>query len=91
MVMTIIRKNIGKYDIPDISKYKKIIIVGCGSAMHAGLVGKYLLETYANIPTSVEIASEFRYKKLFLDKQTLVIAISQSGETADTLEAVKTL
>ncbi len=86
---SIIRKNIGKYDIPDISKYKKIIIVGCGSAMHAGLVGKYLLETYANIPTSVEIASEFRYKKLFLDKQTLVIAISQSGETADTLEAVK--
>ena len=86
---SIIRKNIGKYNIPDISKYKKIVIVGCGSAMHAGLIGKSLLETYGNIPTSVEIASEFRYKKLFLDKQTLVIAISQSGETADTLEAVK--
>ena len=85
----IIRKNIGKYNIPDISKYKKIVIVGCGSAMHAGLIGKSLLETYGNMPTSVEIASEFRYKKLFLDKQTLVIAISQSGETADTLEAVK--
>ena len=86
---SIVRKNIGKYDIPDISKYKKIVIVGCGSAMHAGLIGKNLLETYGDIPTTVEIASEFRYKKLFLDKQTLVIAISQSGETADTLEAVK--
>ena len=76
-------------EIPNISKYKKVIIVGCGSAMHAGYVGKNLLETYANIPVSIEIASEFRYKKLFLNKSTLVIAISQSGETADTLEAVK--
>jgi len=85
----IIRKNIGNYQIPDISKYRKIIIVGCGSAMHAGVIGKNLFETYGNKETYVEIASEFRYKKLFLDKNTLVIAISQSGETADTLEAVK--
>ena len=85
----IIRKNIGNYQIPDISKYKKILIVGCGSAMHAGLIGKNLFESYGNKETYVEIASEFRYKKLFLDKDTLVIAISQSGETADTLEAVK--
>ena len=75
--------------IPNISKYKKIVITACGSAMHAGLVGKYLIEKYANIPVEVDIASEFRYKKLFIDKSTLVIAISQSGETADTLEAVK--
>ena len=78
-------------NIPKINlkKYHKIVIVACGSAMHAGLVGKNLLEKYADIPTEVEIASEFRYKKLFIDKKTLVIAISQSGETADTLEAVK--
>ena len=75
--------------IPDLSKYKRICIVACGSAMHAGLVGKNLIEKYGDIPVDVEIASEFRYKKLFLDEQTLVIAISQSGETADTLEAVK--
>ncbi len=75
--------------LPNISKYKKIVVVGCGSAMHAGYAGAYLIEKYANIPVDVEIASEFRYKKLFLNKKTLVIAISQSGETADTLEAVK--
>ena len=75
--------------IPDLTKYKRITIVACGSAMHAGLVGKNLIEEYGNIPVNVEIASEFRYKKLFLDKDTLVVAISQSGETADTLEAVK--
>ena len=73
----------------DISKYKRIIIVACGSAMHAGFIGKYLIEKYDNIPVDVEMASEFRYKKLFLDKDMLVIAISQSGETADTLEAIK--
>ncbi len=76
-------------DMPDLSKYKNITIVACGSAMHAGLIGKSLIEEYGNIPVNVEIASEFRYKKLFIDKDTLVIAISQSGETADTLEAVK--
>ena len=73
----------------DLSEYKNIVIVACGSAMHAGLVGKYLIEKYGNKKVDVEIASEFRYKKLFLDKDTLVIGISQSGETADTLEAIK--
>ena len=76
-------------DMPDLSKYKNITIVACGSAMHAGLIGKSLIEEFGNIPVNVEIASEFRYKKLFIDEDTLVIAISQSGETADTLEAVK--
>ena len=75
--------------MPDFSKYNKIIIVACGSAMHAGLVGKNKIEELANIPVEVEIASEFRYKKLFIDENSLVIAISQSGETADTLAAVK--
>ena len=76
-------------DIPDLRGYNKVIIVACGSAYHAGLVGKSLIEEYGNIPVEVEIASEFRYKKNFIDIRTLVIAISQSGETADTLEAVK--
>ena len=76
-------------NMPDFSNYNKIVIVACGSAMHAGLVGKNLIEKYAEIPVEVEIASEFRYKeKLFIDKNSLVIAISQSGETADTREAV---
>jgi len=75
--------------LPDISKYKNICIIACGSAYHAGLVGKYYIEKHLNIPVNVELASEFRYKKLFINKDTLVIAISQSGETADTIEAVK--
>lgn len=74
--------------MPDFSKYNKIVIVACGSAMHAGLIGKNEIEELANIPVEVEIASEFRYKKLFIDENSLVIAISQSGETADTLAAV---
>ena len=82
-------KKTSDITVPDLSKYKRISIVACGSAMHAGLIGKNLIEKYGNVPVDVEIASEFRYKKLFLDEDTLVIAISQSGETADTLEAVK--
>ena len=73
----------------DISKYKKIHIVGCGTAYHAGLTGKYLLEYYGNIEVNVFIASEYRYQKLFLNKDTLVIFISQSGETADTVACIK--
>lgn len=68
---------------------ERIVIVGCGTARHAGLVGEYMLEEYAGIPTEVEYAHEFRYRKSLLDKKTAVIAISQSGETADTLAAVR--
>ena len=68
---------------------KKIIIVGCGTARCAGLVGKYMLEEYAGIPTEVDYAHEFRYRKSILDKSTAIIAISQSGETADTLAAIR--
>ena len=76
-------------NLPDLSKYKNIDIVACGSAYHSGLVGKYLIEEYGNVKVNVEIASEYRYKKLFLDKDTLVIVISQSGETADTLACLR--
>ena len=70
-------------------KIKKIIIIACGTSYYAGLVGEYMLEEYAGIPTDVEYASEFRYRKPVLDKDTAIIAISQSGETADTLAAIK--
>lgn len=73
----------------DLTKYTSIHIVACGSAMHAGMVGKYLFENYANIPTTVEVASEYRYKNQLIDSSTLVIIISQSGETADTLAALR--
>jgi len=67
----------------------RIIIVSCGTSYHSGLVGEYMLEEYAGIPTEVEMASEFRYRKPLLDERTAVIAISQSGETADTLAAIR--
>jgi len=67
----------------------RVIIVSCGTSYHSGLVGEYILEEYAGIPTEVEMASEFRYRKPLLGKKTLVVAISQSGETADTLAAIR--
>jgi len=67
----------------------RIIIVSCGTSYNAGLVGEYMLEEYAGIPVEVEYASEFRYRKPLLNKNTAVIAISQSGETADTLAAIR--
>ncbi len=70
-------------------KIKKIIIVACGTSYYSGLVGEYMLEEYAGIPTEVEYASEFRYRKPILDSSTAVVAISQSGETADTLAAIR--
>lgn len=76
-------------DLFDIKKYKNIDIVACGSAAFAGYIGKYYIEKYANIKTCVYFASEYRYQKNFFDKDTLVILISQSGETADTLAAMK--
>lgn len=94
---SVIKKTFDKYidnnkigdKIPDLSKYEKITIVACGSAYHAGLIGKNLIENYANIPVDVEIASEYRYKKHFFNEKELVIVISQSGETADTLASLK--
>ena len=68
---------------------KNISIVACGTAYHAGFVGKYVLESLCGIPTAIEVSSEFRYRDLLINNDTLVIAISQSGETADTLAGVK--
>ena len=68
---------------------KKIHIVACGTAMHAGMVGKYIIEKLAKIPVEVEIASEFRYKSPIISKEDLIVIISQSGETADSLAALR--
>ena len=73
----------------DIKDFDKLYIVACGTAYHSGLVGKYLIEEMVNIPVEVEVASEFRYKKPILDENTLVVVVSQSGETADTLAALR--
>ena len=70
---------------------KRVVIVACGTSLHAGLVAGYMLEEIARIPTSVEISSEFRYRNPIVEDGTLVLAISQSGETADTLAAVREL
>ena len=72
-----------------IENAKRFYITACGTSWHAGLIGKYLLEEYAGIPVYVEYASEFRYRRTIIDNETIVIAISQSGETADTLAAIK--
>ncbi len=68
---------------------RKAVIIACGTSYHAGLVGKYLIESLARLPADVEYASEFRYRDFILDKETLVVCVSQSGETADTLAALR--
>ncbi|MCC6696747.1 MAG: glutamine--fructose-6-phosphate transaminase (isomerizing) [Candidatus Hydrogenedentes bacterium] len=68
---------------------KKIVIVSCGTAWHAGLVGKYLIERFAKVPVEVDIASEYRYRDPIIYPNTIVIPVTQSGETADTLEAIR--
>jgi glutamine---fructose-6-phosphate transaminase (isomerizing) len=73
----------------DVRGFEKVFIVACGSAYHSGLVGKYAIERWCRLPVEVEMASEFRYRDPVLDRNTLVIAVTQSGETADTLEAVR--
>ena len=71
------------------NRLERVVIVACGTSYHAGLVGRFMIERLAGLPAEVDIASEFRYRDLVLDQRTLVVAISQSGETADTLGAVK--
>ncbi len=73
----------------DIRDIEQVVIIACGSSYHSGLVGKYALERWARLPVQVEMASEFRYRDPVIGRSTLVIAVSQSGETADTLEAVR--
>ena len=92
----VIQKETGRIifeelDNPDeeLKNKKNIAIVACGTAYHAGLCGKYILEEICKVPVSVDLSSEFRYRDPLVNKDTLVIAISQSGETADTLAAVR--
>ncbi|MGL5348560.1 MAG: glutamine--fructose-6-phosphate transaminase (isomerizing) [Peptostreptococcaceae bacterium] len=73
----------------DLDKINKVYIVACGTAYHAGLVGKFAIEKFAKIPVITDIASEFRYKDPFVDENTLLILVSQSGETADTLASLR--
>ncbi len=72
-----------------INSFSRVFIIACGTAYHAGLVGKYYIENLARIPVEVDIASEFRYRKPIIDDSTLTIVVSQSGETIDTLAALK--
>jgi len=78
--------NMGPRDLRHVDR---IILCGCGTAMHAGMVGEYMIEGLSHIPTEVEIASEMRYRNLPIDKNTPVIVLSQSGETIDTLAAMR--
>ncbi|MDI3518467.1 MAG: hypothetical protein PWQ34_614 [Caldanaerobacter sp.] len=73
----------------DLEKIEKIFIVACGTAYHAGVVGKYVIESFARIPVEVDVASEFRYRNPIVNDRHLTIVISQSGETADTIAALK--
>ena len=75
--------------LPLLENCNRILIIGCGTSWHAGLVGEYLFEEFARIPVEVEYASEFRYRNPVIYKNDVVVAISQSGETADTLAAIK--
>jgi glutamine---fructose-6-phosphate transaminase (isomerizing) len=80
----------GLYTVQDkLENASRIIIIGCGTSWHAGLVGEYLIEEFARIPVEVEYASEFRYRNPIITKDDIVIAMSQSGETADTLAAIQ--
>jgi len=73
----------------DLKSFNKVYIVACGTAYHAGLIGRYAIEKFAGIPVEVDIASEFRYRDPFIDDKTLFIAVSQSGETLDTLQSLR--
>jgi glucosamine--fructose-6-phosphate aminotransferase (isomerizing) len=73
----------------DLRDIDKVIIIACGTSFHAGMVAKYVIEHWCRIPVEVELASEFRYRDPILTRETLIVAISQSGETADTLQAIR--
>lgn len=73
----------------DLKKIKRIVLTACGTSWHSALIGKHLIEKFSKIPCEVDYASEFRYRDPLVDEETLVVAISQSGETADTLAAIK--
>jgi glucosamine--fructose-6-phosphate aminotransferase (isomerizing) len=83
--------DLGDIGIPDdfLRNVRRVVIVACGTSYHAGLVGRYSIETWARVPCEMDIASEFRYRNPLVDEHDLVIGISQSGETADTLAAMR--
>ncbi|WKZ56631.1 MAG: glutamine--fructose-6-phosphate transaminase (isomerizing) [Bdellovibrionota bacterium] len=88
-----LRQDVGSVELPELpptllKEVQRVLFLGCGTAWHAALLGKFYLESLARIPCEVDYASEFRYREPVLDARTLVVAISQSGETADTLGAV---
>ena len=72
-----------------IKEFRRVVLTGCGTSLNAALAGRYLIERFSGLPAEVESASEYRYREPFLDPQTLVVAISQSGETADTIAAMQ--
>ncbi len=78
-----------KLPVEQIKNIKKVFITACGTAYHAGLMGKYMIEDLVRVPVEVDIASEFRYRNPIIDNETLIIVVSQSGETADTLAAMR--
>ncbi len=78
----------GDLEYNNIKDAEKIFIIGCGTAYHAACVGKYVIEKYAGVPVETDVSSEFRYRNPLIDEKTIVIAITQSGETADTLAAI---
>lgn len=82
-------KSVLADEMPDISKIKRLHVVACGSALHAGMVGKHMIEKIAKVPVLTEVASEFRYSNLLFEDGDAVVLISQSGETADTLAALR--
>ncbi|MGH7902042.1 MAG: glutamine--fructose-6-phosphate transaminase (isomerizing), partial [Thermodesulfobacteriota bacterium] len=77
------------FTLEELRKVSKICIVSCGTSWHASLVGKSMIEAFANVPVEVDLSSEFRYRKPLIDENTLTIGITQSGETADTLGAIR--
>ncbi len=86
----------GRVELPDfpflddeIKDFRRVVLTGCGTSLHAAHVGRYLIERFAGLPAEVESASEYRYREPFLDSDTLVVSISQSGETADTIAAMQ--
>lgn len=83
--------NLSEIDLSleEISKFNKIEVIACGTASYAGMVGKYVIEELSRIPVNIDVASEFRYRQPLIDEKTLVVVVSQSGETADTLAGLR--
>src|ERR1035438_4103593 len=73
-----------------LANVKRVVVVACGTSYHAGLIGRYAIEEWARLPVEVEVASEYRYRNPVVGPEDLVIGITQSGETADTLAAMRT-